>query len=200
MAKHRVHVGGGHHSPHQSGEHKSEKAPPCATGWALGTACLFWGYTPSIKFYKPGNLGMGYHWPATVGLPILSPAKPGALGFKFWVCMGQEGTWNISLQLFKVAKWSQTQTSGIFQGESKWEFSPLNIEDEYAFPGPNWKKIILLLFCDDVSLAEISLGLILVRAIVFEVLSLSFQKSPLFKQTLLSPLIARAPHNGRNNS
>lgn len=64
-----------------------------------------------------------------------------------------------------------------------------------------WKKTIsFLLFCDDVSLYEISFGLVLVKATVFEDFSLSFQKCPLFKQTLLSPLISRAPHHGRNNS
>lgn len=34
---------------------------------------------------------------------------------------------------------------------------------------------------------------------VFEVFSLSFQKSPLYKKTLLCPLIAKAPRNGRSS-
>lgn len=73
---------------------------------------------------------MRHYYPATVSLPIPSSARFGALGIKFWISLGREGTWNTLLHLSKAPKQSQTQMSGKLRRKSKEKFSALNFEDE----------------------------------------------------------------------
>ena len=172
----------------------SHRSPSIVTGWALGSACPSRGFH---SFLQSSGLANAWLWPChPVGLsPFLSQSRSP------WPKLGRPWVKKAPVTIYCLSpRWPRSHrprclvNSGgkgkIFCSEH-WGWVSISVAQLE-------KNISFLLFCDDVPLSEISLRLVSVN------LYLKFFLCPsrsllCMRKTLLCPLIAKAPHNGRSN-